>query len=175
MTTNPLFEKMMLRIRKSEAGYTDDPRDNGNWTGGVRGSGKLLGTKYGIAANTYPDEDIKNLTWERALYLYKRDFWDVIRADQFKPAIAFQFLDAAVNSGPRRAKEWLQAAAKVPVDGDIGPRTMAAIAAADHNDIAVRFLASRIRFMSSLASWVTYGKGWARRIADCLDYVAEDN
>ena len=37
-----------------EGGYSANPKDPGNWTGGKVGVGKLLGTKSGIAAASYP-------------------------------------------------------------------------------------------------------------------------
>jgi hypothetical protein len=36
-----------------EGGYSNDPDDPGNWTGGKVGVGRLLGTKFGIAAKGY--------------------------------------------------------------------------------------------------------------------------
>ena len=37
-----------------EGGYSSNPKDPGNWTGGKVGAGKLLGTQKGIAAASYP-------------------------------------------------------------------------------------------------------------------------
>jgi hypothetical protein len=33
----------------------------------------------------------------------------------------------------------------------------------------------RLQFMTELATWPRYGKGWARRIAAGLLYAADDN
>ena len=55
------FEKAFERLIGHEGGYSTDRNDPGNWTGGKVGSGTFKGTKYGIAANTYPNLDIKNL------------------------------------------------------------------------------------------------------------------
>ena len=46
------FDEVFARLIGHEGGYSADPKDPGNWTGGRPGVGKLLGTKYGIAANT---------------------------------------------------------------------------------------------------------------------------
>lgn len=53
------FDKAFDRLIGHEAGYSNDRRDPGNWTGGIVGKGQLKGTKFGIAANTYPNLDIK--------------------------------------------------------------------------------------------------------------------
>jgi len=41
------FDLAFDRVIGHEGGYTDDPRDRGNWTGGATGRGELKGTKYG--------------------------------------------------------------------------------------------------------------------------------
>jgi len=169
------FDTFIRRILSHEGGYSTDRTDPGNWTGGRVGVGTLKGTKFGIAANTYPTLDIKNLTWETAAALYRRDFWDAAKAGQLPPAAGFQLLDGAVNSGVRRATQWLQRAARVADDGILGPASLAAIKATDPNDLVFRFLAERLDFMTGLTNWPNHGKGWARRIAANLRLAADDN
>lgn len=169
------FDKFIRRILSHEGGYSTDRTDPGNWTGGKVGVGQLKGTKYGIAANTYPTLDIKNLTWDQAAAIYRRDYWLAARADELPPAVGFQLLDGAVNSGVRRATQWLQRAARVADDGILGPISMAAIAKADPSDLVMRFIAERLDFMTGLRNWPDHGKGWARRIAANLRHGADDN
>lgn len=168
------FDTFILRILSHEGGYSSDRTDPGNWTGGRVGAGKLVGTKYGIAANTYPHLDIKNLTWAQAVEIYRTDFWLASRADRLPPSVGFQLLDGAVNSGIRQATRWLQRAVKVADDGIIGPVTKRAVAAADPADIVMRFLAERLDFLTGLRNWPDHGRGWARRIAANLRYGAAD-
>jgi len=88
------FNKCIGKTLAHEGGakYTNDPTDRGGET------------KYGISKRSYPQEDIKNLTEERAKELYKRDYWDRIRGDDIKDeAIAFNIFDCAVNMGVRTA------------------------------------------------------------------------
>lgn len=168
------FDAAFERLIGHEGGYSDDPKDPGNWTGGRPGVGKLLGTKYGIAANTYPDIDIKALTLEQAKAIYRRDWWDKIHADQLPAAVAFQLWDFAVNAGITRAVISLQRAVGVADDGKLGPRTLAAVNAMPVPDVLARFNAERLEFYASLSTWPTYGKGWARRVAVNLRYAAVD-
>jgi lysozyme family protein len=169
------FPIFIDRLLSHEGGYTADSRDPGNWTGGRVGVGQLKGTKFGIAANTYPTLDIKNLTREQAIAIYRRDFWEAAKCDKLAPVVAFQLLDGAVNSGIAQATRWLQRAVKVADDGMIGNMTLAAIRATDHNDIAYRFNADRMEFMTRLKNWKVHGAGWMRRIAANLRFAAEDN
>ena len=169
------FDRAFELLIGHEGGYTNNPNDNGNWTGGQKGKGVLKGTKYGIAANTYPNEDIRNLTWDRAKQLYKRDFWDAVHADTLPGAVAYNALDGAINSGASRSIQWLQKAAGVADDGRWGPVTQAAISKADPNDLVLRYCAYRLDFMTRLSSWPTYSRGWARRIAANLIIGSEDN
>lgn len=173
MTTK--FDIAMSRLLPIEGGYSNDRADPGNWTGGKVGVGKLKGTKYGIAANTYPNLDIKNLTWDAAKAIYKRDFWDKVHGDQLPEAVQYSALDGAINSGIGRSIGWLQGAAHVAADGLWGPVTMRAISVADPNDLLLRYNAFRQLFMTDLSNWDRFGRGWARRIAKNLLFGAEDN
>lgn len=169
------FDKAFDRLIGHEAGYSSDNRDPGNWTGGKVGVGFLKGTKYGIAANTYPDLDIKNLTLEQAKHIYKKDWWDKLGADSLHSAIVFQLWDFAVNAGKSRAIKELQQVAGVPDDGIIGPKTIDAVKAMDVNDVLLKLNAERLKFYTSLSTWSTYGKGWTNRVAENLIYAASDN
>jgi lysozyme family protein len=169
------FDEAFDRLIGHEAGWSDDRRDPGNWTGGRVGVGELKGTKFGIAANTYPDLDIKSLTLDQAKAIYYRDWWLKTGADEIDGAIVFQMWDFAVNAGMSTAKRALQRAVGVADDGHIGPRTIAAVKAMTVPDVLLRFNAQRIRHHTSLSTWPTYGKGWANRIAGNLDYAAIDS
>lgn len=168
------FDQAFDRLIGHEAGYSIDQRDPGNWTGGRPGVGTLKGTKFGIAANTYPDIDIKNLTIDDAKAIYRRDWWLKIGADDIDGAIVFQMWDFAVNAGMSTAKRALQRAVGVADDGQFGPRTIAAVKAMTITDVILRFNAQRLRYYTSLSTWATYGKGWTNRVAGNLDYAAVD-
>ena len=169
------FDKAFERLIAHEGGYSDDSRDPGNWTGGKVGVGTCKGTKYGLAANTYPNLDIKNLTIEQAKAIYKRDWWDKLGADQLHPAIVFQLWDFAINAGKSRAIKELQQVAGVPNDGIIGPATITAVKKLDINDVLLGLTAERLRFYTSLSTFETYGKGWVNRCADNLKFAMQDN
>ena len=92
------------------------------WTGGKVGKGVLKGIKQGISAASYPDEDILNLTKERAKFLYRRDFWGKVRGDQLPEQIRLHVRDFAINVGIGVAIRELQRACGVTIDGLIGQK-----------------------------------------------------
>lgn len=169
------FDEAFKRLIGHEGGYSTDRRDPGNWTGGRVGVGTLKGTKFGLAANTYPNLDIKNLTLAQAKEIYKKDWWDKLGADGMHSAIVFQLWDFAINAGKSRVIKELQQAVGVPADGIIGPQTLAAVNSHDLNDVILSLTAERLKFYTSLSTFKTYGKGWTNRVADNLKYAAQDN
>jgi len=157
------FDTFINRLLSHEGGYVHDSRDPGGET------------NWGISKRSYPSVNIKALTRDGAIAIYRRDFWEASKASQLPPAVGFQLLDGAVNSGIGQAVRWLQRAAKVADDGVLGPVSLAAIKKTDPNDLLLRFLAERLDFMTGLKGWAAFGKGWARRIAQNLRYGSEDN
>lgn len=132
-TFNQAFKKTIGH----EGGYSSDPLDNGNWTGGKRNVGELKGTRYGISAGAYPHEDIQNLTLDRARELYYQDYWKRMHCDQLAPEIGIELFDTSVNAGTGRAAKIFQHAlnltnrnqrdyANILEDGGIGPSTLSA-------------------------------------------------
>lgn len=166
------FDSAFQVLIGHEGKYTDDRRDPGNWTGGKVNQGVLKGTKYGIAANTYGDLDIINLTLDDAKFIYKRDFWDKMRLNELAACgyddLAFNLFDAAVNSGVSRSVKFVQKAVRAEEDGQLGPLTLRAILATDRQGVAARFNGARLLFFADLGTWPTYSKGWARRVAKNL-------
>jgi lysozyme family protein len=157
------FDTFINRLLSHEGGYVNDPRDPGGET------------NWGISKRSYPSVNIKALTRDGAIAIYRRDFWEASKASQLPPSVGFQLLDGAVNSGIGQAVRWLQRAARVADDGVLGPVSLAAIKKTDPNDLLLRFLAERLDFMTGLKGWAAFGKGWARRIAQNLRYGSEDN
>jgi len=150
------FDQAFDVLIKHEGGYVDHPSDPGGRT------------NYGISQRAYPSEDIRNMTLERAKQIYRRDYWDACRCDELRGDIGFHVFDAAVNSGVRRASLWLQAAAGATPDGKIGPQTIAAANAMDPSDVVRMISGIRLRFMTDLSTWPSFGRGWTRRIANNL-------
>jgi len=148
-----------------EGGFTDRPSDPGNWTGGKRNSGRLVGTKFGISAAAYPHLDIPNISIEKAREIYYNDYWLPSGAASCKRGLSHAVFDSAVNNGVGRAIRWLQAAVGVSPDGALGPKSLSAIKTADPIETLREFQAQRTWHHMKLDSMDDeYGLGWSRRI-----------
>lgn len=162
------WKKISDRIVAHEAGFTIDPRDDGNWTGGRRGKGELKGTKYGIAANTYGHLDIKNLTRPQAVAIYKKDYWDVANLDRVPDGLDYTVADFNINSGVNRAVRTLQGILGVKQDGTMGTATLLAIENYPRpmEELIDKYMDARWKYMTGLRTFATHKNGWKTRIAD---------
>ncbi len=163
------------RILDHEGGFTDNPHDPGNWTGGEIGVGLLKGTKWGIAANSWPELDIQNLTRDEAVAIYRQNYLDPLDADRYSDGVAFQLLDLAINSGVWRAKTLLQRAVGAKEDGIIGPVTMSKMYAFSESDLIMLIISTRLDYLTNLNAWPKFSRGWVRRIATNLRYGVLDS
>ena len=146
------FEQAVAVILHHEGVYVNDPRDPGGET------------KYGISKRAYPNENIKNLTVERAKQIYRRDYWDRLRCDQMPYGVALTAFDFGVNAGVGVAARMLQGIVGASNDGIIGPASLRAINAKDPAVLLRDYTTERLRYYSGLNGWKHYSKGWTRRI-----------
>jgi lysozyme family protein len=98
--------------------------------------------------------------------IYRGEYWDKVRGDDLPAGLDLAVFDFAVNSGPRRAIVHLQRIVGVKDDGVFGPGTLAAVAKRDAATIVRELCSSRIRFLRTLPTWKTFGKGWTRRVQE---------
>jgi len=156
MAYSELFLRCIPIILKNEGGYTNHPKDPGGET------------NMGIARKFYPDEDIKNMTKERATFLYYRDYWTPMNLEGIKDEnLVLQVFDFGVNAGIRISIKLLQRIVGVGDDGVIGPITLWAVN--NYGDtLYSRFIKRRKVFYMNLAAkkpdLETFLKGWLRRI-----------
>jgi len=149
MTT---FDRSFDILIGHEGGYVNNPADPGGET------------NFGISKAAHPNEDIRNMTLDRAKSIYRRDYWDKISGDKLPPKIAFLTFDAAVNSGVAQAAKWLQTTVGAVPDGFIGPKTLAKFAITNTAEAARDMLQLRLAFMEQLPTYPVFGRGWRRRI-----------
>ena len=161
MTASPSrFEQAVEQVLKHEGGFVQHPRDPGG------------ATKFGITRDTLSRakkrqasvDDVRRLTPQEAIAIYRRLYWDAVRADELPPGLDLAVFDLAVNSGPARAVKMLQAALGGEADGIVGPVTLGAALAADVPDVIRRLTKARLGFLGRLATWPVFGPGWRRRV-----------
>lgn len=158
------FDTAIERILSHEGGYVNDAADPGGET------------QWGISKRSYPTLDIRALTRDFAKQLYLRDFWSpVVKVATSDTALQFQMLDSAVNHGMGNAVRFVQRAVGVADDGHFGPNSAAALGRMDAHDVHLLFMAERFEFWAMLKSFDAFGRGWARRGAKNLRFLAKDN
>ena len=148
------FPKCLDAILKYEGGYVNDPHDAGGET------------NMGISKRAFPDIDIKNLDVETASAIYKKYYWNQVKADQLPDGLDLVVFDGAVNSGPAQSAKWLQKALGIKADGVIGPVTLVALQGAPVASVIDKVLDQRLAFLKSLPTWSRFGKGWEARVED---------
>lgn len=151
------FDQAFHELLGHEGGYVDHPKDPGG------------ATRWGVTervarANGYTG-DMRQFPVELAKDVYRREYWDAIRADELPECLRYAVFDGAVNSGVIQSTKWLQRAVGTVVDGKIGPQTLLAARRGDPYRARGLMLAARLKFMTDLPTWPAFGKGWARRIA----------
>lgn len=156
------FDKSFSKLIVHEGGFVNHPSDPGGMTN--LGVTKRVWEEW--VGHPVDEKAMRKLTPETVKPLYKRKYWDAVRGDDLPNGVDYCVFDAAVNSGPGRAIKWLQQAVGVTQDGAIGPKTLAAVRAADPQLLVVSYNAIRLAFLQELPTWNTFGRGWGRRVAE---------
>jgi lysozyme family protein len=159
------FEQMLA----SEGGFTDDVRDPGNKLPDGRPGSTMLGVTQhnweNHVGHQVTHDQMRKLTPADVEPLYKRKYWDAVRADELPGGVDYLIFDMGVNAGPGRSIKLLQTALGLNADGGLGPITMAAVQAADPIDLIDKFSQAKEDFYRSLSTFDVYGKGWLNRVA----------
>ena len=143
-----------------EGGYVSHPDDPGGET------------NLGISQRSYPRENIRGMTRERAAILYHRDYWLPNRCEEMPRWIALPLFDFAVNAPARSARIALQRVVGAGPDGVLGPKSMGAIGEAvnRHGErvVGLRFIDARLqRYIGRVRRGRSSPKfllGWTRRL-----------
>jgi len=158
------FDTCFELVLKHEGNYVDHPKDPGGRTN--------LGVTQRVweewLGRPVSEKEMRALTPTMVKPLYKRKYWDAVRADDLVAGVDYCVFDVAVNSGPGRAIKFLQSCVGVTVDGGFGPATLAAVKKAEEDParLVELYCAKRLEFLQSLKTFETFGKGWSRRVAE---------
>lgn len=163
------WQKAFEQMLASEGGFTDDERDKGNsLPDGRKGSTMLGVTQFNWeqhVGHQVTHDQMRKLSPADVEPLYKKKYWDVVRADELPSGIDYLVFDMGVNAGPGRSIKIMQTALGVPADGGFGPMTMAAVLAADPVKLIEDFSQAKEDFYRSLNDFSVYGTGWLNRVA----------
>jgi|TARA_R110000868_G_scaffold182733_2_gene423774 lysozyme family protein len=129
------FDMAVEEVLRKEGVFSDNKHDSG---------GK---TKYGITESVAREDgygsDMRDLSIDRAISIYKRNYWDTLSLDDISRIsypIALELFDSCVNTGIGTSTKWLQRCLNVlnnkqayyqdlVVDGALGAKTLMALTA----------------------------------------------
>jgi len=154
------FDEAFDALLRHEGGYSDHTADPGGKT--------RFGVTEAVARREGYAGDMKGYPLAEAKRVYRKLYWDALRLNDVRSELRFDLFDAAVNSGVAQTVKWAQRILHVADDGIMGVVTLNALATANSSKFLAKFNGQRLLFMTSLSTWPSFGRGWARRIAENL-------
>ena len=143
-----------------EGRYANLPHDKG----GPTNKGVTLATFRSFYGSNKTIQDLKNITDEQWMHIFKTGFWDKWNADRISSqSIANLVVDWLYHSGKHGITK-VQKVLGVKVDGIVGPKTLAALNSQDPQTLFQKIHSARESFMRSLYNFKFYGKGFLNRL-----------
>jgi uncharacterized protein (TIGR02594 family) len=173
-----LFERALAHVLEMEGGYDDDPYDPGGPTNqGItlaeyardRGIDVTAGNLAALKA------ELKAIPPATVRRLYRDRYWLAASCPDLPPPLALFHFDAAVNQGVAGAARMLQQTVGADIDGEIGPLTLAAVAAQPVTQMLGLYAEIRRQRYRGLGHFWRFGKGWLRRVDRTLELAQEIN
>lgn len=155
------FNSALKMVLELEGGYVNNPKDPGGATN--------YGVTQSVAMAHGYSGDMKTIPMAVVEAIYRKSYWDPIRADEIPDQVRYAMFDAAVNSGVVQSVKWLQRVVGVNDDGVIGQKTMDAVKNTDSNRLLRGLISRRLEFLTGLKTWSTFGAGWTRRVCKILN------
>lgn len=138
-------EAAITETLKWEGGYSNNPADPGgptNW--GITIADARRYWKKGATA-----ADVRAMPKAVAIDIYRQKYWvtSYYDCDKLASGVDLAVFDFGVNSGPSRAKRYL--------DLSVGGTP---------SDTVNKICDKRLGFLKGLGTWGTFGAGWSRRV-----------
>lgn len=156
------FDAALKAVLHHEGGFVNHPADPGGMTN--LGCTKKVWEEW--VGHPVDEQAMRSLTPADVAPLYKKKYWDAVKGDELPDGVDYIMFDTAINSGPGRAVKFLQGCVGADMDGALGPKTLAAVKAADPKQLVEDYAKRRLSFLQDLPTWGTFGKGWGRRVAE---------
>jgi lysozyme family protein len=157
------FPTAIAFTEKQEGGYSDDPYDSGNWSSGVAGEGKLIGSNRGCGApatiaymaKVQPGFTVTAAWMEEmpfAIYeaMATALYWQPLMCDALPAGLDLMCFDFGWNTGISSAAKRLQWLVGATQDGELGPATLAAVEACDLVPIVAALDLADVRIIQRL-------------------------
>ena len=170
-----IFERALAHVLEMEGGYTDDPYDPGGPTNfGITLTEFARDKGIDLSAGNVGalKAELKAISAVTVRRIYLERYWRPASCPALPPALGFFHFDAAVNQGVVTAARMLQQAVDADMDGEIGPETLAAIAAHPLAQTLGVYAEIRRQRYRGLSHFWRFGKGWLRRVDTTLARAA---
>ena len=153
------FDACLKLVLHHEGGYVNHPKDPGGET------------NMGVTKRVYEEfggtKDMKDLEFEDVMPIYKKNYWDRVKADDLPAGLDLCVFDFGVNAGTGRAAKYLQSLVGATADGAIGPNTLRTV----HAYVQIEgieatieaYQKNRQEYYEKLKTFETFGRGWTRR------------
>lgn len=162
-----IFDRALAHVLEMEGGFGDDPYD----PGGATNQGITLATYAtwkGEALNSATQPRLlaalKSIAPDEVREIYLKRYWRTAGCPGLPPAIALMQFDTGVNQGPGTAIRILQKALGAVVDGEIGPQTLAALAARPIVSVIDKYATDRRERYRAMPHFWRFGRGWLARL-----------
>jgi lysozyme family protein len=164
------FDAALAAVLRHEGGWVNHPRDPGGATN--KGVTQAVYDSWRVD-HQLPKQSVRVITPAEVFAVYKRRYWDALQCDALPSGLDYCLFDFGVNSGIRRAAEFLQLEVDAAPDGKIGPATVAAAKAKPAAQLIDAICDSRMAFLKGLRTFAVFGKGWSARIAGVRAHAKE--
>jgi lysozyme family protein len=165
------FAKAYRKTVAAEGGFSQHPLD----PGGATMKGVTLKTYSAHLGRQATVEELKAIPEEHLLAIYGQGYWDRCKCDDLPSGLDVCVFDWAVNSGPGRAVKALQELAGVRPDGDVGPKTLAAVASwwayYGPKTCIGMYQNERMEYLEDLSTFKVFGNGWTKRVIDMENFA----
>ena len=156
------FDACLKLVLHHEGGYVNHPKDPGGET------------NMGVTKRVYEEfggtKDMKDLEFEDVMPIYKKNYWDRVKADDLPAGLDLCVFDFGVNAGTGRAAKYLQSLVGATADGAIGPNTLKTVEVyvqIEGIEATIEaYQKNRQGYYEKLKTFETFGRGWTRRVVE---------
>ena len=161
---NANFDVCLKHLLMHEGGFVNHPSD----PGGMTNLGVTARVWEEWVGHPVDEKQMRALTPALVAPLYRKKYWDACRANELVSGLDYAVFDVAVNSGVGRAIKLLQSSVGATPDGGYGSITAALVKKAEADPVRLieLYCAKRLEFLESLKTFIVFGKGWSRRVAE---------